>query len=181
MARNPARLHRRTRELSGSRRVAGEHRPALGMFARIAASVSVSDGAPGMRNQNAGGENQSHRRSDGWKLAAEADPRFGRTGHQSHGLAVISPRTAFFKNEFPASPARRRSWRSADRTLLIGAALQFIGEAWTGALPFAYAGGIAPLELSRTGSEDQLEQVGEVASQSIRAVGAVRRRRRSQR
>lgn len=49
---------------------------------------------------------------------------------------------------------------AADRTVLIGAATQFVGEAWTGAPQFVYAGGVAPLDLTESETR-RLEQVGE--------------------
>lgn len=56
------------------------------------------------------------------------------------------------------------------RTLLIGAALQMIDQPWTGAPPFAYAGGIAPLELSEM-ERNQLEQVGDALRNRFGLVG----------
>jgi predicted ATP-grasp superfamily ATP-dependent carboligase len=52
----------------------------------------------------------------------------------------------FLQERVDGEPCSASFLALADRTLVLGAASQFIGESWTGAPPFAYAGGIAPLD-----------------------------------
>jgi uncharacterized protein len=70
------------------------------------------------------------------------------------------PADYFLQEQVSGEPCSASFVALTDRTLLIGAALQFIGESWPGAPPFAYAGGIAPLELSHM-EVSQLERIGE--------------------
>jgi len=91
------------------------------------------------------------------------------------------PKGCFLHQRVDGLPCSAAFLALPNATLLIGASTQFIGESWTGAPPFAYAGGIAPLELSSQTAQ-ALQQLGETlrmrfALRGLFGVDAVRNRK----
>jgi len=88
-------------------------------------------------------------------------PKHGSAGRGIHPwFGGKLTKNGFLQRRIEGSPCSAAFLALTDAALLIGAATQFIGETWTGAPPFAYAGGIAPLELSSQTAQS-LQRLGE--------------------
>jgi predicted ATP-grasp superfamily ATP-dependent carboligase len=70
------------------------------------------------------------------------------------------PKDCFLQRYIEGEPVSASFLALPNRTVLIGASRQFVGESWTGATEFAFAGGMAPIRL---GAEEKasLLKVGE--------------------
>ena len=76
------------------------------------------------------------------------------------------PKECFLQRRIEGEPVSASYLALANRTVLIGASLQFIGEAWSGASEFAYSGGMAPIRLSPKARTD-LRRIGKRLSDRL--------------
>jgi predicted ATP-grasp superfamily ATP-dependent carboligase len=97
----------------------------------------------------------------GQRPPAEVEP--GAAGPASGALFSNEQETTprrYFQRFVAGSPCSAVYVAAAGRASLIGATEQLIGEAWTGAAPFSYAGSVGPLSMDRQ-QREQFQRIGD--------------------